>query len=568
MCRMSTKKAIKLNLGCGLRKMGKGFINIDNRPEVKPDSVHDIIEGLPYEDNSVDEIMAVDFLEHLERHEVLNLMDEIWRVLKHGGKFQHRTPSSDGRGAFQDPYHKSFWNINTWRYYFTDPLYRELYGTKANFNIVYLEDIWIEDKVLDTHCIYEAIKTTKKLRIMLGCIYNDIRKFERILKRSVLESMVIFAKYNTESATKGLNIALDNIEKEDGDIAILAHQDIFFPAGWQRQFTEEILKLPDSWIVAGICGKDMTERYCGSLYDRRLPGLTVTEPQLPIQAISLDECCIAVNMKSGFRFDEGLEGFHLYGTYAALRAQEMGTAWVIDCPPEHYTKKPFDWKPDNEFMRGWEWLKKRFPNRRICSVVYREIKCNFEKLANIYDGQAVWIIGKGPSLQYLKKSDIGKGPVIALNLAIIKIEQIGLTNPIFSIQKDMPKGKECSMNIEISRDCDKCDLKVRPKNATLLVQDSSSRNCFVDYSPRYVFDWEELGLPYDDFSMGIATELAKKMGCTKFNFVSCDLHTTGSKEKACVPGFDTPGPMHTRQGIESIKPYIEGLDCEWITPNN
>ncbi|GAH16219.1 unnamed protein product, partial [marine sediment metagenome] len=25
-----------------------------------------------------------------------------------------------------------------------------------------------------------------------------------------------------------------------------------------------------------------------------------------------------VNMKSGFRFDEELEGFHLYGTYAAF----------------------------------------------------------------------------------------------------------------------------------------------------------------------------------------------------------------------------------------------------------
>ncbi|GAH16216.1 unnamed protein product [marine sediment metagenome] len=199
---------VKLNLGCGLRKMGEGFVNIDNRDEVNPDLVCDITKGLPYKDNEVDEITAIDLLEHLERMEVLALMDEIWRVLKHGGQFKHITPSTDGRGAFQDPHHKSFWNINTWKYYFSDPLYRKLYGTKANFKILHLEDAWIGDKVVHTHCIYEAIKQlAKEVKIMLGCIYNDRRKFEIILKRSFLGSIVIFAQHNPEPATKGLNAA-------------------------------------------------------------------------------------------------------------------------------------------------------------------------------------------------------------------------------------------------------------------------------------------------------------------------------------------------------------------------
>lgn len=363
---------VKLNLGCGLRHQ-KDYINIDNRAEVKPDLVHDIARGLPYKDNEVDEIIAIDVLEHLERMEVLDLMDEIWRVLKHGGKFQHRTPSSDGRGAFQDPYHKSFWNINTWKYYFTDPAYRQLYGTKANFKIFHLEDIWTGDKVVHTHCIYEAIKQiAKELKIMLGCIYNDRRKFETILKRSFLESVVIFAKHNPESATKGLSAALDNIEKEDGDIAILAHQDIFFPPRWQKRFTEEISKLPDSWIVAGVWGIDKDGKYCGAICDRRTPGTNTTEHEFPVEAVALDECCLIVNMKSGFRFDEGLEGFDLYGTYAVLRAQEMGTAWIINCPPEHYAQRSFDWKPDDGFMKMWKWLKGRFPNQKIYSTVYME----------------------------------------------------------------------------------------------------------------------------------------------------------------------------------------------------
>ncbi len=137
-----------------------GFINIDNRKEVNPDIVYDLTAGIPYEDNSVDEIVVIDFIEHLERMEVLNLMNEVYRVLKPQGKFYHRTPSDEGRGAWQDPTHKSAWNINTWKFYFTHPAYRDLYGTIANFKILQLYDEWTdaENKILHTHCLYEAVK--------------------------------------------------------------------------------------------------------------------------------------------------------------------------------------------------------------------------------------------------------------------------------------------------------------------------------------------------------------------------------------------------------------------------
>ena len=55
---------IKLNLGSGKRKL-EGYVNIDNRPEVDPDVVCDVIEGLPYHDNSINEVRAFDFLEHI-----------------------------------------------------------------------------------------------------------------------------------------------------------------------------------------------------------------------------------------------------------------------------------------------------------------------------------------------------------------------------------------------------------------------------------------------------------------------------------------------------------------------
>lgn len=151
-------EGVCLNLGCGYHKLD-GFINIDNRPEVNPDMVCDVISGLPYETNSVDMIRADDFLEHIPIGKVVPTMEEIWRVLKPDGIFESSTPSTDGRGAFQDPTHVSFWNRNSW-FYYSDPECRNLYGIKANFAIEKAVDIESNSdwKIIHTHVIAKAVK--------------------------------------------------------------------------------------------------------------------------------------------------------------------------------------------------------------------------------------------------------------------------------------------------------------------------------------------------------------------------------------------------------------------------
>jgi len=140
----------KLNLGCGFRHR-KNYINIDNRKEVNPDMRLDVTEGLPFADGSVDEIQAIDFLEHIPIGKVVPLIEEIYRVLKLGGSFVSLIPSTDGRGAFQDPTHVSFWNFNSWLYYMDDE-YRNLYGIKAKFYGI-IQDIIMEEnsKVIHTY---------------------------------------------------------------------------------------------------------------------------------------------------------------------------------------------------------------------------------------------------------------------------------------------------------------------------------------------------------------------------------------------------------------------------------
>lgn len=151
---------IKLNLGSGYRPL-PGFENIDKRKEVNPDMVHDIATGLPYDDNSVEEVRAYDILEHIPIGKTVALIEEIYRVLKPGGKFEHFTPSTDGRGAFQDPDHKSFWNINSWLY-FMDDQHRELYGIKAKFEGTNKDEMTSSKmRIIHTHGILYAVKEGK-----------------------------------------------------------------------------------------------------------------------------------------------------------------------------------------------------------------------------------------------------------------------------------------------------------------------------------------------------------------------------------------------------------------------
>jgi predicted SAM-dependent methyltransferase len=148
---------LNLNLGCGYCKLFK-FVNIDNRKEVKPDKLCDVLKGLPYDDNSVDSVVANDFLEHIPIGKTIAVVTDIWRVLKPDGIFRSLTPDAQkGQGAFQDPTHVSFWVKNSWLYY-SHPAYRNLYGIKANFKIEQMERIKTGDDVYHLHVIAKAVK--------------------------------------------------------------------------------------------------------------------------------------------------------------------------------------------------------------------------------------------------------------------------------------------------------------------------------------------------------------------------------------------------------------------------
>lgn len=86
--------------------------------------------------DSVGCIRAHDFLEHIPIGRVVPLMNDIHRVLQPGMWLLSMTPSTDGRGAYQDPTHVSFWNENSWWYYTRKQQARYVPEIKAQFQAV------------------------------------------------------------------------------------------------------------------------------------------------------------------------------------------------------------------------------------------------------------------------------------------------------------------------------------------------------------------------------------------------------------------------------------------------
>jgi SAM-dependent methyltransferase len=82
---------------------------------VDADVIADLNGHWPFEDNSVGVIRSFDVFEHLSS--IMHTMSELYRVLAPGGMAYIQVPSTDGRGAFQDPTHVSFWNNNSFFYW-------------------------------------------------------------------------------------------------------------------------------------------------------------------------------------------------------------------------------------------------------------------------------------------------------------------------------------------------------------------------------------------------------------------------------------------------------------------
>ena len=126
--RFSRKNGLmKIDL-CGGFNKPEDYISVD---KYNGDVLADLDEGIPFADNSCGVVRAYDALEHLK--DPIKTMKEIHRVLAPGGILLSHTPSTDGRGAWQDPTHVSFWNENSFWYWTKEDQMRFIHNDRWKF---------------------------------------------------------------------------------------------------------------------------------------------------------------------------------------------------------------------------------------------------------------------------------------------------------------------------------------------------------------------------------------------------------------------------------------------------
>lgn len=130
---MKKKKKVILNFGCGDTYMPKA-VNIDRIKLPNVDSTFDFEKfPYPFADSSVDEIHLYFVLEHLTNH--LRVMEELYRILKKGGKLFIRVPhGSSCYGQWGEFTHKRGYSFGSFDIFTADN--KRNYYTNIRFKIL------------------------------------------------------------------------------------------------------------------------------------------------------------------------------------------------------------------------------------------------------------------------------------------------------------------------------------------------------------------------------------------------------------------------------------------------
>jgi SAM-dependent methyltransferase len=145
-----------LDLGCGTRPKNpynhEELYGVDIRADIVESIAYRIaianliVSPIPFEENSFDSVSAFDFLEHVPRIGVdyangitrfpfIDLMNEIWRVLKPDGMLYAVTPAYPDEKAFRDPTHVNVITKKTHRYFTEPDIMGRMYGFVGSFKV-------------------------------------------------------------------------------------------------------------------------------------------------------------------------------------------------------------------------------------------------------------------------------------------------------------------------------------------------------------------------------------------------------------------------------------------------
>lgn len=99
-----------LEIGSGIHHRPEADITIDKSPHGKPNIVRDVARrGIPFTDETFDEVYSMDIIEHIEHYEdLIFFFNEVYRVLKPGGLWKFTTPLGLAGLADHLTHHRAF----------------------------------------------------------------------------------------------------------------------------------------------------------------------------------------------------------------------------------------------------------------------------------------------------------------------------------------------------------------------------------------------------------------------------------------------------------------------------
>ena len=277
---------VKIDLACGQNKTDGGYFGIDKVPGDKVDAVVDLEQfPWPIESDSAEDIVCNHYVEHTT--DLIKFMDEVYRILKPGGKMKVVAPYYTSIRCWQDPTHKRAIGDATFLYFnkgWRDVNKLDHYDIKSDFDfcvspetLVLTSDLrWIRadsvnigDSIIGVN---EFIPEKGLHRRMLNSNVEFIRNFEWDRYKLITDCGEIIVTPEHPFLTKRNK---GNFKWIPCDKLITGDKIKFVGESWMEDYS-------DSWLSGVLDGEgcvvlpDLNDRYSGiNLTISQRPGLVL-----------------------------------------------------------------------------------------------------------------------------------------------------------------------------------------------------------------------------------------------------------------------------------------------------
>ncbi len=145
------------------------------------------------------------------------------------------------------------------------------------------------------------------------------------LRRSpLLAHIPLHVERNAPSASIAYNRGLD---ATTAPYVVFVHHDVYLPQGWDNLLRARIAELDAAdphWALLGSFGVGLDGAHLGPVWSSSLGQIVGRVPMAPAPVQSFDELLIVMRRDAGLRWDEGLPGWHMYGTDIVATARAAG----------------------------------------------------------------------------------------------------------------------------------------------------------------------------------------------------------------------------------------------------